>query len=851
MKKYFVFIIIVVICFFTINDVYAKETKIGTYKIVSALDNSKIMVEKDGNIVLGTENTEFTWDIYSNGSYYYIKNHNDNNYSIDLSGGKLGNRKNIKIFNVNNSKAQKWILNYANDSYYYITSSLGNYNIDVAGGDKTTGTNIWLYKNNKSNAQKWKFVRVDDKKKLLDEGIYIIKSKLNSSNVIDLYNGDTKIKTNIQLYSNNFTWAQVWNLKYNDGYYTITSYLDNKKALDIYAGNYASRNNIWLYNYNNSNAQKFIIKENEDQTYSITSYDGLYAFDVEAASTNSGANLWIYSPNGTDAQKFMFEKVSIDPIETGYYTINSMLGENKAIGVSNPVVFNGKNVDLRTNENHNNTKWYIKKINGDIYNISIAENTKYLLDLKNGNTTSGTNVELYNSNNSKSQKWCIRKNDDNTYSIINVKSGKVLDVYNGSSNDGTNIWTYNSNKSNAQKFKFTKTEAVKYQMAYEEGRYIIKSAIDSSKVLDVYGAYKANGTNVQIYTSNSTNAQNWNLEYIGDGAYVIRSLINPNLVLTADGTNVVSSKYKNNNYQKWYLDKNDDTTTIINIANGKYLNIASNKPVNSTNVSLSDNKSKTSEFILSKATSTIKYKGIDISAYNTITSWKDVSENVDFVIIRAGFGTEILLSDGTDKYQDKKYIEHVKKCEEYNIPYALYFYTYANKLNDSDNPSYNLGKGNSADSDASHMISLINKIKKLGYLPTLKTKVLYDQEETDLIYNKVKKYYNETDNNNSKTRKLLTDIINRFCSKMNSNGYKCGLYASSNWLKTKINVTDVAKNHSIWVAQWPGYTTFEQALSNNSSYTNTDYKLWQFTSSGSVSGISGRVDLDIGYNIFE
>lgn len=851
MKKRFI-IVFLLLTFFALENVNAKEVITGTYRIISALDNTKLLVEKNGNIVLGTKDSNgvTTWDVYSNGSDYYIKSHNNNNYSLDLDGGKPINKKNIKLFKINNSKAQRWYLNYSDNSYYYITSTLGDYNIDVSGGSSSIGTNIWLYKNNKSKAQKWKFERVDEKEQTLEDGSYIIKSKLNELNTIDLYGADTKPRTNIQLYTNNFTWAQVWNLKYNDGYYTITSYLDNNKSIDIYGGNYKNKTNIWLFDKNGSNAQKFIIIDNKDGTYSIKSYDGLWTFDVAAASTQSGTNLWIYSPNGTDAQKFKFEKVNIDPVDTGYYTISSILDENKAIGISNPVVFNGKNVDLRTNENHNSTKWYLNKQNGDIYTIATSENTKYLLDLKNGNVSNGTNVEL-SSNASNTQKWCIRKNDDNTYSIINVKSGKVLDIYNGDSEEGTNIWIYNSNKSSAQKFKLTKTEASSYTMAYEEGRYTIKSNIDNSKVVDVYGAYKANKTNVQVYTSNSTNAQNWKLEYIGDGAYIIRSFINPNLVLTSDNNNVVSSKYTKSNNQKWYLDKNNDVTTIINMANGKYMNIDSNTPVNSTNISLSDKKSKTSEFVLSKTSSLIKYKGIDLSVYNTITSWKNVSETVDFAIIRAGFGTEILLSDGTDKYQDKKYIEYVKKCEEYNIPYALYFYTYANKLNDSDNPPYNLGTGNSADTDASHMINLVKKIENLGYSPNLSTGIFYDQEETDYIYNKVKNYYNETDNNNPKTRKLLTDIINRFCGKINNKGYKCGLYASSSWLKSKINVSDVANNHSIWVAQWPGYTTFEQGLSNSSSYTNTAYKVWQFTSSGSVSGIDGRVDLNIGYNIFE
>ena len=34
-------------------------------------------------------------------------------------------------------------------------------------------------------------------------------------------------------------------------------------------------------------------------------------------------------------------------------------------------------------------------------------------------------------------------------------------------------------------------------------------------------------------------------------------------------------------------------------------------------------------------------------------------------------------------------------------------------------------------------------------------------------------------------------------------------------------------------------------------YNLTNYKLWQFSSRGQVSGVHGNVDLDLGYNIFD
>ena len=43
-------------------------------------------------------------------------------------------------------------------------------------------------------------------------------------------------------------------------------------------------------------------------------------------------------------------------------------------------------------------------------------------------------------------------------------------------------------------------------------------------------------------------------------------------------------------------------------------------------------------------------------------------------------------------------------------------------------------------------------------------------------------------------------------------------------------------------------------MNTKPSYNTTSYKYWQFTSSGSsepLGGISGRLDLDLGYDIFD
>ena len=830
MKKKILFIILL---FSFINIVNAEEIKLGTYKIYNANDETKMLVENNSNIELGNEEStgEKEWDIYANDSYFYIKSHKNNELSLDVSGGSRRNGTNIQIYQVNNTVAQKWILNYAGNSYYYITSLMGNYNIDVSGGRKYIGVNIQLYQNNGTNAQKWKLVRINNDEKPLEDGKYSIIAHNNNKNVIDLSNGNSTNGSNIRIYTSNNTWAQIWNLTYKNGYYVINSILNDKKVFDIANGSLRKSSNIQIYNSNDTIAQKFIIVKNADETYSIRTYDGIFTLDISGGSTKSGTNLQLYIPNGTKAQKFSFEKVLLSDIETGYYNINSLLSDDKVIGVNNKALSSGKNVDLREKTDNNYTKWYIKRLERDIYSIHNADNLKLVLDVSGNNKNNGANIQLYTSNNTSAQKWIIRKNDDDTYKFIGVGSNKVIDISGANSSIGTNIQIYEDNGTIAQKFKITPTEVSEHSREYEDGKYIIKS-MNTNKVLDISGASKANGTNVQIYSLNNTKAQIWKVTYEGDGEYIISSLINPRIVLTSDGDNVVSSKNVNTNNQRWFFDKNGDNTLIINKATGKYLSI------NNGNVISTDNIQDASKFSLASYNDTITYKGIDVSKHNGNIDWGKVASSVDFVIIRAGFADETFLSNGVDKYEDVNYIKNVEGCEKYNIPYALYFYSYANKVNNADRPSYNKINGESAESEASHMLNLLKKTTNKGYYPTMNTAIYFDQEDDSILAK-------------TKDKNVLTGMINKFCGIMNNNGHKCGVYASKYWFTDRINVKEVADKHSIWVAQWPGYNSFDNAVSSKSSYTTTPHKLWQFSSEGRINGISTYVDLDLGYNIFE
>ena len=79
-----------------------------------------------------------------------------------------------------------------------------------------------------------------------------------------------------------------------------------------------------------------------------------------------------------------------------------------------------------------------------------------------------------------------------------------------------------------------------------------------------------------------------------------------------------------------------------------------------------------------------------------------------------------------------------------------------------------------------------------------------------------------------------TDNIISFLETMDDLGYNAGVYANKHWLTSNIDAQKLS-GYRIWLAQYNVRTP---------SYDG-DYSMWQYTSKGQVSGISGNVDMDL------
>jgi len=89
------------------------------------------------------------------------------------------------------------------------------------------------------------------------------------------------------------------------------------------------------------------------------------------------------------------------------------------------------------------------------------------------------------------------------------------------------------------------------------------------------------------------------------------------------------------------------------------------------------------------------------------------------------------------------------------------------------------------------------------------------------------------------TKNERTYLLLIWAARMQAYGYRVGVYASDNWYKVHLNLSQLQDaGLSIWVAKYSAYKP---------SYVPI-YDGWQYTSNGTVAGYSDRVDLSHFYN---
>lgn len=577
------------------TNTITKTIETGYYTIFCGVGNNQVIDIASGSMDNGA-NVQTYESNHTNAQIFRLIKNTDGSYEIinknsgkvlDVQNGNIYNGANVWQYTRNQTNAQKWILEDAGDGYYYIISKLNTkYCLDVTAGNHANGTNIQVYERNYTVSQKFKLEEIlpMNSKKTIEDGTYKIVADLDETKVIDVVAGSTKENANIQLYTDNGTDAQKFEIQYGeDGYYTIVN-KNSGKPMSTTANNIVAGGNVFQGNQVNSDAQKWIISKSTNGTYSIFSKQSELCLDVSGGNTANGTNICEYTPNGTVSQKFfLIPEENIESTQTlpdGEYNIKTALNESKVIDIENEsknalvhtqiydannalsqrfqfeygedgyyTITNknsGKVLDIEygnvqagtyvwqyEKNNTNAQKWILKDLGNGYYNIISKLNGLYLT-VENSNTFNGVKLEMANQNNQLNQKFKLAQYtyatpekdvlEDGVYQII-LKNGKVFDIDSGSYSNNGNLQIWDNQKIEQQKFVIKQIE--------HTGYYQIMN-VNSAKMLDVSGGAQKISTNVAQYESNGTDSQKWIIKPCGDGYYTITSKCN-NLVLDVQG----------------------------------------------------------------------------------------------------------------------------------------------------------------------------------------------------------------------------------------------------------------------------------------------------------------------------
>lgn len=167
-------------------------------------------------------------------------------------------------------------------------------------------------------------------------------------------------------------------------------------------------------------------------------------------------------------------------------------------------------------------------------------------------------------------------------------------------------------------------------------------------------------------------------------------------------------------------------------------------------------------------------KGIDISEFNGDVDLAGLKGQIEFVIIRCGYGGDYTNQD------DPQFENNVRKCEAAGIPWGTYLYSYAKDTS-------------MAQSEAAHTLRLLKgKHPQYG--------VWYDVEDSTLP-----------------TGEALIDNVVTYCQAIQQAGYYCGLYSFLFWMQTRLNSPRLDP-YDKWVAQWSSQLDYQKPAG-----------MWQFT----------------------
>jgi GH25 family lysozyme M1 (1,4-beta-N-acetylmuramidase) len=188
-------------------------------------------------------------------------------------------------------------------------------------------------------------------------------------------------------------------------------------------------------------------------------------------------------------------------------------------------------------------------------------------------------------------------------------------------------------------------------------------------------------------------------------------------------------------------------------------------------------------------------KGIDVSKWQQNIDWQKVkADGVEFAMLRAGYGKNNI---------DEFFVRNIKECNRLGIPCGAYWFSYAYTAE-------------MAKQEAKYCLTAIKPYR-------VEYPVCYDFEYDSVNFAKKKGV--------KITKGLATTLVEAFCAEVEKARYYAMYYTNQDYATNMLDVKAL-EQLDLWYAWY------------NATCNRSNAGLWQYSSSGKISGINGNVDMN-------
>ena len=205
------------------------------------------------------------------------------------------------------------------------------------------------------------------------------------------------------------------------------------------------------------------------------------------------------------------------------------------------------------------------------------------------------------------------------------------------------------------------------------------------------------------------------------------------------------------------------------------------------------------------------YNGIDVSTWNGDINWYAVkASGIDFAFIKVG-GRGYGSSGGM--YHDSRAIQNIQGAKAAGIKIGVYMFSQA--ITEAE-----------AVQEAQYAIDFLHTY---GFTIDLPLVMDYEYASGTATGGRLLQA--------NLSREQATNVCMAFCSYTATRGYTPMVYANKTMLTNSVDGQRIAASYPVWLAQYNTRATYTGA-----------YSYWQYSSTGSVPGIAGNVDMNFYYS---